>query len=553
LNGKKYMSIKNKKLNTGFSTIELLVAFAILIINITGILLLTSGSQGSGTEAVIGQGQKISISSETNQEALYMAQKQMEEKRADSRSDFLSINTYTNPIDETSGPITYKKNLIVTDISPCLKQVTSSLSWNSSKLPIELSTLITDVAGALALGGDCLSDPPGAGGSTWKNPYADCNDKDAKYCASIGGSAATDIDVLEINGKKIAFLTSSTGTSGKPDFWIFDVTNSPPNDPAPLLWSLDTGDGLNSVDVAKGPDGHYYAYVAGYSEDSKGSPCGGGISHKPYSKQFQIIDIDVTNFANSSIVASITPSAVDVCGEFPAGYSIYYYNNKVYMGTKETKGNELMIFDVSNLTNIKESSISVKRNVNKIFVRNNLAYLATGSGALEKNPFKIYNVDPTSTDYKKEIGSLTTSTKVGEGTSVFLLGNKIYLGLKQKNSADEFFILDVKTTSAVTVLKSIDFDQKLCIDNPTKPNDKKSCIGPGNHVSGIVVTGPLAFLVSNYSTGGFQAWNISNVSNIENLSMYNYSEKATGIDYLNNKIYVSNESNNGLRIIIDKP
>ena len=71
----------------------------------------------------------------------------------------------------------------------------------------------------------------------------------------------------------------------------------------------------------------------------------------------------------------------------------------------------------------------------------------------------------------------------------------------------------------------------------------------GEEIKGIVVSNKFAFLITTESNKEFQVWNISNPPNIFNVSKFNYSQKTTGIDYEDNIIYVSNESNDALRII----
>ena len=71
----KAQSIGKKYVN-GFATLEILIAFAVLILSISAVILLAFGNQS------------IIVDSRTNSEALYKAQKMLEEARAASRQDF---------------------------------------------------------------------------------------------------------------------------------------------------------------------------------------------------------------------------------------------------------------------------------------------------------------------------------------------------------------------------------------------------------------------------------------------------------------------------------
>src|ERR1035437_5632737 len=138
----------------GFATLEVLVAFSVLILCITAVILLVFGNQS------------VSVDSQTNNEALYKAQKMLEQARALSRQDFLSVvSTTTTSI----SIIPYTQTLTVSDLTQCKKQAMSTVTWNSSNRPqkIEMSTFFSDIVEALALGGDCGVDPPI---SSWNNP-----------------------------------------------------------------------------------------------------------------------------------------------------------------------------------------------------------------------------------------------------------------------------------------------------------------------------------------------------------------------------------------------
>jgi type II secretory pathway pseudopilin PulG len=83
----------------GGSTLELLVAFAILVTAL------------SATVLVAFSNQSVTVDLQTNTEAIYKAQALLEEARAAVRQDFGLLNpkTMTDP----SGPLTYTQKLEV--------------------------------------------------------------------------------------------------------------------------------------------------------------------------------------------------------------------------------------------------------------------------------------------------------------------------------------------------------------------------------------------------------------------------------------------------------
>src|SRR3989344_6090826 len=108
------MKIQRQK---GAATLELLIAFAILVLNITAVILILNG------------GKSIYVDSETNTEAIAMAEELLEDARADAELDFNLVNTSSET--ETSGPLIYTKTLTVTQKETELftKGVTSIVSW----------------------------------------------------------------------------------------------------------------------------------------------------------------------------------------------------------------------------------------------------------------------------------------------------------------------------------------------------------------------------------------------------------------------------------------
>src|SRR3989344_4630557 len=89
-------------LKRGASTLELLIAFAVLTLSITAGILVIFGNQ------------VVSVDTETNSEALARAEAMLEKARADSRNDFSSVVSASST--EHSGALSYTKTLTVIDI-----------------------------------------------------------------------------------------------------------------------------------------------------------------------------------------------------------------------------------------------------------------------------------------------------------------------------------------------------------------------------------------------------------------------------------------------------
>ncbi len=216
--------------------------------------------------------------------------------------------------------------------------------------------------------------------------------------------------------------------NNKPDLAIIDVTTPSTSLTPSFDGNINDVPGFNAIDVITSDfDGHTYALLANYDITN------------------QLMVVDVTNSP------TLIPGASQTLPKLTNGRpkSIYYYDKKLYIGTEYVpcvgctdpeKNNELHIYDVQDPRNPQwKASIDVGRDVNDIIVRNGLAYLATGPGSSGvRNPLKIYDIDPNSPTYKQLVGSysMTTGPLAGQaGTSLYLIGQKLYLGLERAASS----------------------------------------------------------------------------------------------------------------------
>ncbi|KKU91286.1 MAG: LVIVD repeat protein [Candidatus Jorgensenbacteria bacterium GW2011_GWA1_48_11] len=364
------------------------------------------------------------------------------------------------------------------------KQIKSIVSWLASptrQLSVEQDTLVTNWNVIETSGGDA-----GGGGLSgdWQNPRT-------LGTIDLGpGNSATGLDVKN----KIVYLSAQASDPKKPDFYVVDATDG--GNPF-VASSSNTGPGLLSVDAAGD-----YAY-AGNSDDDG---------------QLQVID--VSNINSPVLVASYELPGVS--GSGAVGNTVFYDNQKIYLGTKRATGPEFHVIDVSNpLSPIEMGSYEVGADINDIYVLDNTAYLATANDGEEVLVLDVAN--PASIS---EVGGFN-AVSGEDGKSVYLVGNKLYLG--RTSGSNDFVIADA------SVLQSI---QQLSSNN----------LG-GVSVNGIVTRDYLAFLATSDSNSEFQIWNIASSTAPALWSEFNFPQVATSIDYEDNVVYVSVRSNDALRII----
>jgi len=472
----------------GSATLEILIAFTVLALSLGAVILMSFSNQ------------TIAIDNETNIEAITKSQELIEKARADAREDFNLVNPVTST--ETSGSLTYTKNLAVEQVGLFSKKVTSTISWQrpGRTLSIVLSTLLTNPQSVVG-GGTCSSVLSG----DWKNPvmtyYEFGKDLlgDPSSGFPIGG-----IDVFD---KKLYVVVNNSNGNNFPNFFQFDLTN--PSSPVLVPPGIDTDTsvktGLNGVVVAGN-----YAYVAK------------GLG--PSSGQLQVIDISVNPMV---VKKTYKVPGVTGSGGQAVGKSIFYYDGYIYLGlTKTSTGPELNIIDVSNPLNpTKVGGYSVSNDLNAIFVKDHYAYVASPNA---ENLIILDVSDPSS---PVRVGGSSGLTVGGNnGKSVFSVGHTLYLG--RTFGSKEFYIFDAMNPSSISVTASKD-------------------TGSGNDTSinGIFIRDYLAFFLTDAQ---FQIWNIADPSNIipwtQNMNASEFlnlpAGGGTALDCESNYVYVSSVPSN---------
>ena len=480
-------------MDRGASILEVLIAIAILTLAISAAVMLSFASQS------------LEVDTDTSHEALFMAKEVLEEARADSRENFNSVVDSLPTLTDI-----YTNKLLVRDDTTCRKTATSTITWNVSPLrtqTIELTTIFTDVAGSFPKGGDCDFEPV----ADWDNPITAAS-------VGIGGQGATDIDVLD----SIIYITSDPSASSKDDFFIYQFDSSTLT--LTELSSFNIIDGLVSLISLDTADN--IAYIAN-GETTR-----------------QLMIMSVSDKSNPEITAS-TSLPFMTTGR---ARSIFYLDNKVYIGTQylacpptcdPEQNNELHIYDVSDpYAPVWLGSENVNHNVNDIVVRGDYAYIASSDNNGE---LRIYNIsNPADITFTGLFDANLTASDIEDGLSLYLIGNKIYLGRERASNPSEkdFYVIDITDPSS-----------------PAELGSKNLGLNPGTDVVGVVVKGKLAFLGLDNPISGFKILNISNLSNIIDhivCTTLNFSENTSALDMENNFVFTANQSNDEIRVIHDQ-
>src|SRR3989344_2112660 len=115
----------------GFSTIELMIAMAIMVLVLTAVILVSFGNQS------------FLIGSQTNAEAMKIAQRLLEQEQALARKDFNLVNSIPQATEDI-----YKKEVFVKLLPDFLtKEVKALITWKDERQldkTLELTTLIAN-------------------------------------------------------------------------------------------------------------------------------------------------------------------------------------------------------------------------------------------------------------------------------------------------------------------------------------------------------------------------------------------------------------------------
>jgi len=498
-----HLGVRPLSEGAGFSTLELLVAFAVLTLSITSVILVVFGNQS------------MSVDTELAQRALYLAEKNLEEAGASTLEDFDAISSDLTAVAFNS---VYDTRVTVTDISECAKRITSESFWDRGfrSLDTGLTSIFISTEESGALEGDCVTSEIT---DEWDNPSVFVDEN------ITGQSDTTSIDAVD----DVIYLTTDPNAAAKDDFFVYDFDESGPT--LTQLGTLNTDStlsvGLYDVVVASSSQTEIYAFVASASTTA------------------QLGVIDVSDPTNPTLLHQVGLPFVSPGGSYPEGRTVYYYDKRVYVGTKETDGPEFHVFDVSGLPLTPPAhlgSIELTHNVNDIMVRGDYAYLATSDNNHEimvidiSNPATMVHPDTSDLGFDADGND--------DGTAVFSTGSTVYLGRSYTSSGsnDNFIILDgpdVRDDTSTT-------DGQLGVKDVGLQNN--------SYTTGIVIRGKLAFLGLDDPTSGLIIYNITDPTDIElpaACSDFNFSENSVGLTMDGRYVFSANSSNAEIRIIED--
>lgn len=400
----------------GFSILEIVIALALLLIFIVG-----------AVEAIAGT-QYWRLTSVTAREALEINQILIEKIRAESLVDFESASTtdqqesrdVNHPADSIclTGGLCYYKQIQVTDISTCAKSLQANVSWRlGTRYPtstVTTATYLKNSSEIIARGGDCLvtlptgnwlTSPPQLVGEITTEPQQ-----------------RTSFDVFQ----NYIYITSASTTNP------FEIYRKPTIvGESPILVGSSAGANLrlNAIDVVRDMGtGRIYAYVMQHASTS------------------QLGVFDVTDATNPVLITERTLGGANSTGSFPQGWRVMAYGERLYAMTRETAGQELHIFSITNPRNpieIFSARYNLNRTVNDLTIHEQMIngslrrylFLASSANLKELGVFEVTN------DIPIEQAAINLPSDV-DAISLHLQGDNLYLG-REKNSGPELYLYSI--------------------------------------------------------------------------------------------------------------
>ncbi len=452
----------NKKNIQGLSTLEIIIAIALMSIIITSAI------------QTIYMSQYWILGGEVSGEALSVAKTRLEVVRSLAQVDFYnassSVASQVRPLSSASASLCatsfcYQSLVTVTDVSPCTKNVMVEVSWRISARystsSVELDTTVMNPAEVIARGGDCLLQSTRG---NWLGPAV----------AVVGNTTrpAQFSSGLDVLGDYIYQTASSA-----PQLSIYRQPSMVGGNPVLVGSSTGMGHRLNAIDVIRDLNtGRTYAYVVQHASSS------------------QLSVVDVTDVTNPVWVGSRSLHDVSTTSSFPQGWRVVAYGSRSYVLTRETAGPELHIFDITNPeqpTEIIGGIFNLNRTVNDLFVHEQLVagvnrrfiILAASADTKELGIFEVTD------DVLVELVAVNLPG-TEDALSVILGGNTVYVGRRATSGGPELY----------------QFNFPELLKGNTTPLATSEV---GADVSTIRSSGTVLYLGTNRSGAEFQVWKSS--------------------------------------------
>lgn len=477
----------------GFSTIEVLIAFALLVMSIS-----------IAAEIVFG-GMLVSYGARAKNQALQLsahALYTMMVARVASIEDASEVMTIAST--------TYTRRMELHADAPCAVSATSSVAWVEGALrPRNLSirTTVYDVQKLLASGGDCET---AADLGDWSRPAVL-----AQGTLPLGKPTAIDVlDGVIYMGGSVApylFISNARAVHAGDALSFVSFENN---------FSLPEHIVFLDVVQQRNTDGDMKTYVYAALNAS----------------QEQLHVIDVTDIRNPITIARRSLRNVSTTGSEPMGHRLVYSAPRVYVTTKYTAGPELHVFDVSdpNFPTELGSGFEVGATVNALAVqeqiiqgvRKRFLYTATSQLHSEVRVFDVTDV-PEQGSVSEVLAATVDLPGSQNAQSIAMLGDMLYVGRASTPAGPDLYIFSAT--------------------NPTAGLHELASQDINTGVMGLIAMRSRVFLLTSKVTKELQIWNYGSAFSTESLHAV-LGAMVGGFDYERGRLYATGQGTSSVQI-----
>lgn len=500
---------------SGFSTIEILIAFSIGILFLSAAIMVIFSDPTLARQISLENGQAAALDAILDSQGLASSSNKLGALVSSLTENWDALI----PTIDTSDPLDIYTYAMpeVTDISPCMKEVLGNTSWtslNERSHQISLGTTLSNIDIAAASGrGACDPFPPG----DWDNPeFTGWSITPHSFTGTT-----TDMDIAIRNGTSYVLMSGKSTNADEADLMVIDINN------------LENPKVVAEVNLT--PYGYTKIIVVGSTAYALQD-----------STTEHIHILNLSNPENPTLEGTVTLPYTNTA----IGRSLYYYDNRLYVGTQylacptscaAKQNNEFHVYDVTIRTSpIHIKSLNINHNINDIMVSGTYAYLATSDNTGE---LQIVDIRSAATmALPDDSGMKFDPSGNADGISVYALGSHVYLGR-------------ARTTNS-------DFDlYKIDVSEPTTPIPtkwRKLGLGVNTKVLDVVVQSDVAFLLTSDPSQTFHVWDVRHnndthifpISSCDNILSHT---KSVALAYYQGYILVANEKDAKLDIMRDQP
>ena len=491
----------------GFSTIEVLIAMAIMISTLSAVILVSFGDQS------------LLAQSGAAAHAVEIAQSMIEAEQAGARKDFRLVSDVAPVVDGI-----YRSALSVSDVPTdpyTTKNLTATVSWQDGMhiaRDISMTTLVTDFQDA-STSDTCDTSLSG----DWSSPTITSHVLVAgdllSATAPTGHTFSTTNPISELDayhGRLYAGVSKKASASND-SLFVFDTSH--PLQKPQYLGSIDNNASVTEGITALAVAGSYV--YAGNGHVTNFKTC----KPSPNCSQLQVFDVSnpsaIPAPVNFLLPTSSAPFVTGTSTLQALGNSIFYAGGYVYLGLSKTAtGPEFNVIDVRDPANPKwVGGYQIGWSINQIYVRNGYAYLATDDKSRELTILDIHDLaNPKLASVFDPAGTLGFEV----GKSMYTRGDDIFVGTSAASGSPELYALD--------------------IGHPSSPARLGSAV-IGSSILGLFARDSLLFLLAST----IQQFQILDISDPASIKQYGppIALPGTGasVDCESNYFYVA--SNNG--------